>query len=155
MVTAQQLLHVVRRFVSGQIELEELEDYSASFVHVVHRDGDAIAAKLAHKVQSILFAFEDDECEAGMRRELANAIRPFEEGPAPSSLFHVVKTGASIGIFDQEGKPFRPIPYRPTQDECLQEDEQHQSSNAERFAHLSAVQANNVPRWPQVSRLGH
>ena len=45
----------------------------------MYRNGTADAISAGQRIQSILNAFGDDETEEGMRAELANAIRPFDQ----------------------------------------------------------------------------
>jgi hypothetical protein len=82
MPTAQK---VVSSFLANRMSLEEFEDWSASYLANVYRTGDAEAQSFARQIRSILNAYEDDEVEDGMRRELANTVRPFVPGEVKSN----------------------------------------------------------------------
>ena len=79
MIRAQDAVDRVQDFLANRISLEDFEDWSASYIHDVHRSEDVQAQKSAHLIRSILNAFEDDETEQGLRQELANAVRPFAQ----------------------------------------------------------------------------
>lgn len=79
MASAQEVVNKVEEFLAQRVALEELEDWSASFVHSVYRDGDAEAQEAAGILRSILNSYEDDDTEDALREELAAAIRPFSQ----------------------------------------------------------------------------
>jgi hypothetical protein len=77
MASFVQAVDQIRAFLGNRISLDDFEDWSASYIQTVHRDGDEQAQQLAHLVRSILNAFADDETDGALRMELANAVRPF------------------------------------------------------------------------------
>lgn len=62
-----------------RVSLEELEDWSAEYSWDIHKRADEQTRVLAYQIRAILNAHSDDPNEDGVRRGLAEAIRPFED----------------------------------------------------------------------------
>jgi hypothetical protein len=77
MARATEVLKHVSDFLANRESLESFEDWSASYLHVVHQQGDADDRNAIHAVRSILNAFEDDD-ERSLREELQTAMLPFD-----------------------------------------------------------------------------
>jgi len=86
----------VADFLANRETLEALEDWSASYLHDVYRLGDEDDRRAIHLVRSILNAFEDDQSENGLRRELAEALRPFDPNSAVPSRNRLIYGQSSI-----------------------------------------------------------
>jgi|GEM_PF-3109397 len=77
MARAAEVSKHVSDFLANRESLESFEDWSASYLHVVHRQGDADDQNAIHAVRSILNAFENDD-ELYLREELKNAMLSFD-----------------------------------------------------------------------------
>lgn len=77
MAELYEIVHKVEAFLANVLSLQELEDWSAEFSWNIHKRSDSEAQSLAYQIRAILNAFSDDEAESGLRKELAEAVRPF------------------------------------------------------------------------------
>jgi len=75
MINAHEAVSRVSDFLANRISLEEFEDWSASYMLNIYRDGNAEAQNFARLIRSILNAFEDDETENRIRQELVADAR--------------------------------------------------------------------------------
>lgn len=78
MAKAREVEQHVSDFLERRASLENLEDWSASYLPVVYRSGDSDAIAAIQNVRAVLNAFENEDSEDGLRMELAAAIRSFE-----------------------------------------------------------------------------
>jgi hypothetical protein len=91
MAHVQEISNTVKKFLAGKLPLAEFEDWAAEYSWNIHQRTDAEAQQLAYLVQSKVGDFDDGYIdERSLRRELAAAIRPFEQKQAvelPPVLF--------------------------------------------------------------------
>lgn len=73
----QEAIDRVSDYLGNRLSLEGFEDWSAGYMQSIYRVGDADAQNLAALIRSVLNAYENDDSEAGLRQELAEAIYPF------------------------------------------------------------------------------
>lgn len=73
----QEAIDRVSDYLGNRLPLEGFEDWSAGYMHSIYRVGNGDAQNLAALIRSVLNAYEDDDSEAGLRQELADAIYPF------------------------------------------------------------------------------
>jgi hypothetical protein len=93
MASTREAVNQVSMFVHDDISLEAFEDWSASFLRESHNLGDDRTQVLARRLRSILNAFEDDDATDALKRELADAVRPFE---------HVLGIYIGIGVAETD-----------------------------------------------------
>ena len=98
MAKAHEAIEHIAEYLADQISLEELEDWSASFVQSVFQSDDAVAQQIALLVRSRLNAFEDDESDAGLRQELADAIYPFVHQASNGEPSSVAESNAAFAL---------------------------------------------------------
>ena len=107
MANAQEGVDRVNEFLAHEMSLEAFEDWSASYILDIRRVGDAEAQSFASLIRSIVNAFEDDEDDAGMRKELATAIRPFVQNRVSAEwsevddAFPIAADGAQLGTTER------------------------------------------------------
>jgi len=77
MISVKEAIDQIGALLARRISLEQFEDWSASFAQSAYRRNDAAAVESVLSIRSIVNAFADDSSEDSLRRELANAIRPF------------------------------------------------------------------------------
>lgn len=77
MANSRDVVKQIEEFLDGEISLEELEDWSASFAHDAYANQDAESQEAARFLRSVLNAYSDDLSESGLRKELKSIVRPF------------------------------------------------------------------------------
>jgi hypothetical protein len=77
MASAQDVAKQIEEFLDEEISLEELEDWSASFAWDTYASHDQDAGRAALFLRSILNAYDGDQSDIGLRRELEKIVRPF------------------------------------------------------------------------------
>jgi hypothetical protein len=86
MVTAHQIRSQVRAYIDGKVSLELLDDWILSHTWDASRVlADPSAVALSEYIQGLMIAYSASAArEETIRKELANAIRPFVEASSTS-----------------------------------------------------------------------
>ena len=83
MANTREAADKISEFLANRISLEVLEDWSALYLQSAYQSRNLEAQRISRQIRSILNAFEDDENDRGLRLELANATRRFDESDTP------------------------------------------------------------------------
>lgn len=86
MSNAQDAVEQVWQFLANELSLEDLEDWSASFLTEAFQSGDLEAQQIGRVIRSILNAYADDNTEHALHLELAVAISPFAKSSAENTV---------------------------------------------------------------------
>jgi hypothetical protein len=77
MAEQYEIIQKVEAFLANSLSFQEFDDWSAEFSWNIHERADSETQALAYQVRAILNAFSEDDSESGLRKELAEAVRPF------------------------------------------------------------------------------
>lgn len=82
----------VRQWLAGGISLREFEDWFVPETWNVHSSGDSELESLVDEIELNLSEYSDHVLNADeLRREMANAIRPFDQNTASAEkMLHIV-----------------------------------------------------------------